>query len=50
MWCRSATWPSAFTDSRRPTAAICDTPVIGDINQAFMPDVEDLTINAMKDF
>ncbi|MDG2306645.1 MAG: DUF4215 domain-containing protein [Candidatus Binatia bacterium] len=29
---------------------ICDAPIIGDIIQAFLPDVEALTIDAMKDF
>src|SRR6185369_2241450 len=29
---------------------ICDSAVIGDIIQAFLPDVEQLTINAMRDF
>jgi hypothetical protein len=29
---------------------ICDSAVIGDIIQAFLPDIEQLTINAMRDF
>ena len=29
---------------------ICDAPIIGDIIQAFIPDVESLTIDALRDF
>ena len=32
------------------TSGLCDTPVIGDIIQAFLPDIEDLTVDAMTDF
>lgn len=38
---------SAFTTTY---GGICDTPVIGDIIQAFLPDVESLTVGAMADF
>jgi cysteine-rich repeat protein len=40
----------SFTGFTTTYGGICDTPVIGDIIQAFMPNVEDLTINAMKNF
>lgn len=32
------------------TSGTCDAPIIGDIIQAFMPNIEQLTINAMRDF
>jgi hypothetical protein len=39
-----------FTGFDTTYGDICDTPIIGDIIQAFMPDVEELTINSMGEF
>ena len=40
----------AFAGFTTSFGGLCDAPIIGDIIQAFIPDVEDLTINAMRDF
>lgn len=40
----------AFAGFQTSYGGLCDAPIIGDIIQAFIPDVEDLTINAMRDF
>jgi cysteine-rich repeat protein len=40
----------AFAGFQTSFGGLCDAPIIGDIIQAFIPDVEDLTINAMRDF
>jgi cysteine-rich repeat protein len=40
----------AFAGFNVSFGGICDAPIIGDIIQAFMPDVEDLTIDAMRNF
>lgn len=40
----------AFAGFQTSFGGICDAPIIGDIIQAFIPDVEELTINAMRDF
>jgi len=40
-----------FDDFQRTfTSGLCDTPIIGDIIQAFLPDIEQLTTSAMEDF
>ncbi len=40
----------SFAGFNTSFGGICDVPIIGDIIQAFLPNVENLTINAMKDF
>lgn len=40
----------AFANFTTSFGGLCDAPIIGDIIQAFLPDVEALTINAMRDF
>jgi hypothetical protein len=40
----------AFTNFETTYGGICNVPIIGDIIQAFLPDVEELTIGAMGDF
>ena len=40
----------SFTGFNTIFGGICDAPIIGDIIQAFLPDVEALTIDAMADF
>lgn len=39
----------AFAGFSTTYGGLCDAPIIGDIIQAFMPNVETLTINAMRD-
>jgi cysteine-rich repeat protein len=40
----------SFTSFTTSYGGICDVPVIGDIIQAFMPNVQSLTVGAMRDF
>lgn len=40
----------SFSGFSTSFGGICDVPIIGDIIQAFLPDVEALTINAIRDF
>jgi len=40
----------SFSNFNTSYGGICDVPVIGDIIQAFMPNVQNLTIGAMEDF
>jgi cysteine-rich repeat protein len=40
----------SFTGFETSYGGICDVPIIGDIIQAFIPDVESLTIDAMETF
>jgi cysteine-rich repeat protein len=40
----------SFTSFTTSYGGICDVPIIGDIIQAFMPDVQSLTVGAMRDF
>lgn len=40
----------SFSNFQTSYGGICDVPIIGDIIQAFIPDVQALTIGAMEDF
>jgi len=40
----------SFTNFTTSFGGLCDAPIIGDIIQAFLPNVESLTINAMRNF